>query len=99
MKDVKFPWEIALVALQHHERLDGSGYPAGLKGDAITMNSRIVAVADVVEAMSSRRPYRQALGIDAALAAIECGRATLFAANVVDACARLFRDKGYLIPD
>ena len=99
LKDVKFPWEIALVALQHHERLDGSGYPAGLKGDAITMNSRIVAVADVVEAMSSRRPYRQALGIDAALAAIECGRATLFAANVVDACARLFRDKGYLIPD
>jgi HD-GYP domain-containing protein (c-di-GMP phosphodiesterase class II) len=65
---VDFPWPVALVALQHHERMDGSGYPQGLKGDQITLKARIVAVADVVEAMSSHRPYRPALGIEKALA-------------------------------
>jgi putative nucleotidyltransferase with HDIG domain len=99
LKTVPFPWEaVAQVALQHHERMDGSGYPQGLKGEAITLNARIIAVADVVEAMSSHRPYRPALGIDAALAEIERGRGTQFDADVVDACLRLFRDKGYVIP-
>ena len=98
LKDVKFPWQIAEVVLQHHERMDGSGYPRGLKGEAILLKARILAVADVVEAMSSHRPYRPALGIEAALAEIERGRGTLFDTNVVDACLRLFREKGYVIP-
>ena len=97
LKDVKFPWQIADVVLQHHERMDGSGYPQGLKGEAILLEARILAVADVVEAMSSHRPYRPALGIEAALTEIERGRETFFDANVVDACLRLFREKCYVI--
>src|ERR1035437_4737272 len=98
LKDVKFPWQMAEVVLQHHERMDGSGYPRGLKGEAILLKARILAVADVVEAMSSHRPYRPALGIEAALAEIERGRGTLFDTNVIAACLRLFREKGYVIP-
>lgn len=99
LKDVEFPWPVAEVALQHHERWDGSGYPNGLKGDAVSLEARIVAVADVVEAMASHRPYRPALGIDKALAEIESGRGTLYDPDVVDTCLRLFREKGYSIPD
>ena len=95
LNNVDFPWPVALVALQHHERMDGSGYPQGLKGEQIAFKARIVAVADVAEAMSSHRPYRPAIGIDCALAEIERGKGTLFDADVVDACLRLFRQNGY----
>jgi PAS domain S-box-containing protein len=98
LKNVKFPWPVAEVALQHHERLDGSGYPRGLKGEAILLEARIIAVADVVEAMSSHRPYRVGLGIDNALAEIERGRGTAYDPAVADACLKLFREKGYKIP-
>ena len=98
LKDVKFPWPVAEVALQHHERMDGSGYPQGLKGDAILLEARIMAVADVVEAMGSHRPYRPGLGIDKALAEIERGRGTLYDPVVADACLKLFREQGYAIP-
>jgi len=98
LKGINFPWPVAEVARQHHERIDGSGYPRGLKGDEIMLEARVLAVADVVEAMSSDRPYRPGLGIDKALAEIERGRATVYDANAVDACLRLFREKGYSIP-
>jgi HD-GYP domain-containing protein (c-di-GMP phosphodiesterase class II) len=98
LKNVKFPWPVAEVALQHHERLDGSGYPQGLKGDAILFEARILAVADVVEAMTSHRPYRPGLGIERALAEIERGRGTAYEPAVVDACVKLFREKAYAVP-
>ncbi len=94
VKDVDFPWPIAQALLQHHERLDGSGYPQGLKGEAILPEAKILAVADVVEAMMSHRPYRPALGLDAALAEIQKGRGKLYDAAAVDACIRLFKEKG-----
>jgi PAS domain S-box-containing protein len=95
LKDVGFPWPVAQVALQHHERIDGSGYPQGLKGEAILIEARIMAVADVVEAMAAHRPYRPGLGIDKALAEIERGRGTAYDTAVADACLRLFREQGY----
>ncbi|TSA13107.1 MAG: PAS domain S-box protein [Betaproteobacteria bacterium] len=98
LKTVEFPWPVAEVALQHHERIDGSGYPQGLKGDAILYEARILAVADVMEAMSSHRPYRAGLGIDKALAEIERGRGSAYDSGAADACLRLFREKGYTIP-
>ena len=98
LKGVDFPWPVALIAFQHHERMDGSGYPQGLKGDAIILEARITAVADVVESMASHRPYRAGLGIDAALAEIERGSGTAYDPKVVDICLRLFREKGYVIP-
>ncbi|MFY9316834.1 MAG: HD domain-containing phosphohydrolase [Burkholderiales bacterium] len=99
LKNVEFPWPVAQVALQHHERLDGSGYPQGLKGDAILLEARILAVADVVEAMATHRPYRPGLGIEKALAEIERGRGSAYDPVVADTCLKLFRDKGYSIPD
>jgi response regulator RpfG family c-di-GMP phosphodiesterase len=98
LKGVEFPWPLAQVALQHHERIDGSGYPQGLKGEAILFEARIMSVADVVEAMSSHRPYRPGLGIDKALAEIERGRGTAYDSQAADACLRLFREKGYQLP-
>jgi PAS domain S-box-containing protein len=98
LKDVEFPWPVAEVALQHHERMDGSGYPQGLKGEAILLEARIITVADVIEAMSSHRPYRAGLGIEAALAEIERGRGITYDPAVADACLKLFRGKGYSIP-
>ena len=98
LKNVEFPWPVAEVALQHHERMDGSGYPQGLKGDAILLEARIMAVADVVEAISSHRPYRPGLGIDKALAEIKRGRGTVYDPVVADACLKLFREKSYTIP-
>ncbi len=95
LKDIDFPWPVAQMVLQHHERMDGSGYPQGLKGDAILLEARILAVADVIEAMASHRPYRAGLGIDAALEEILRNRGTLYDADVVDATARLFRERGY----
>lgn len=97
LKAVKFPWPVAEVAGQHHERLDGSGYPKGLKGDEIILEARIVAVADVMESMAGHRPYRPALGIDKALAEIEANAGRLYDAEVVAACSRLFRERGYHI--
>lgn len=95
LKDVDFPWPIQDVILQHHERLDGSGYPYGLKGNEICLESRIVAVADVVEAICNHRPYRSALGIDDALKVIKQGRKLLFDEDAVDACLSLFQEKGF----
>jgi len=99
VKDVIFPWPIAQMILQHHERLDGSGYPLGLKADAILLESRILAVADTVEAMSSHRPYRAALGTEVALKEISAHRGITLDAQVVDACLRVFREQGYEIED
>lgn len=98
LKDVKFPWPIATIILQHHERLDGSGYPQGLKGEEILLEARIIAVADVVEAISSHRTYRPSLGLTAALGEIEGHRGLWFDARAVDACLKLFRDLGYQLP-
>jgi len=99
LKNVDFPWPIARIVLEHHERIDGSGYPNGLTGDKLLVESKILAVADVVEAMSNHRPYRPAMGIDAALAEIEKNKGVLYDPEVVDACLRLFREKGYQILD
>jgi PAS domain S-box-containing protein/putative nucleotidyltransferase with HDIG domain len=95
LKDVESPWSLADIVYQHHERMDGSGYPRNLKGDEILIEARIMAVADVVEAMASHRPYRPGLGIDAALAEIERNKGTHYDNTVADACLRLFREKGY----
>jgi PAS domain S-box-containing protein len=95
VKGIDFPWPVAEMVLQHHERLDGSGYPQGLKGDQIALEARILAVADVVEAMASHRPYRPGLGIDKALKEIEDRRGAWYCAEAVDACLRLFREEGY----
>ncbi|MBE0612697.1 MAG: PAS domain S-box protein [Burkholderiales bacterium] len=99
LKDVQFPWPVAEVARQHHERVDGSGYPQGLKGEAILFEARIMAVADVVEAMSTHRPYRPGMGMEAALAEIERGRGSAYDAEVADACLRLYRDKRHPLPE
>lgn len=98
LKDVHFPWPIAQVVLQHHERLDGSGYPQGLKGEEILLEARIISVADVVESMASHRPYRAGLGLETALAEISEKRGTQFDAEVVDACISLFHEDGYTLP-
>lgn len=90
--DVHFPWPIAEMIRQHHERLDGSGYPRGLSGEAIILEARIIAVADVVEAMSSHRPYRAALGVDAAREEISSQRGRLYDPDVVDACLKLLSE-------
>ncbi len=92
VKDIAFPWPVAHIILQHHERLDGSGYPEGLVGDAILQEARILAVADVVEAISALRPYRPALGLEKGLEEIRKGRGIRYDTRVVDACIRLFRD-------
>ena len=97
LEAVVFPWPIARPVWEHHERLDGSGYPNHLKGDQISIEGRILSVADVVEAISSHRPYRPALGIDRALAEIVRGRGVLYDEAVVDACLKLFRERGYKI--
>jgi PAS domain S-box-containing protein/putative nucleotidyltransferase with HDIG domain len=98
LKDITFPWPIADIVWQHHERLDGSGYPRGLKGDAILPGARVLAVADVVEAMASHRPYRAALGMDVALKEIERGSGTIFDPAVADACLRLCREDKFEFP-
>ena len=95
LKDVESPWALAEIVHQHHERMNGSGYPRNLKGDEILMEARILSVADVVEAMASHRPYRPALGIDVALEEIEKNRGILYDDTVAAACLKLFRDKGY----
>ncbi len=99
LRNVDFPWPVAEIALQHHERMDGSGYPRGLTGADILPEARILAVADVVEAMSTHRPYRASLGVDKALDEIERGRGVAYDEAVVDACLHLFRKDGYRIPE
>ena len=95
LKGIDFPWPVARIALAHHERIDGSGYPNRLKGEEILLEARILAVADVVEAMSSHRPYRAALGIDKALNEISKNRSILYDPEAADACLRVFLEKGY----
>jgi len=95
LKDIVFPWPLAEIVLQHHERLDGSGYPGGLKDGKVLLESRIIAVADVVEAMASHRPYRPALGLDKALDEITRNAGRLYDEDTVAACVRLFREKGF----
>ena len=96
VKDIEFPWPVAEVLLQHHERMNGSGYPRRLMGDTILIESRIIAVADVVEAMASHRPYRPALGIETALNEIIQNKGILYDPIVVDACLKLFRENDFI---
>lgn len=93
LRNVEFPWPIAEIVRQHHERLDGSGYPRGLKGTEILIEARIIAVADVMEAMASHRPYRPSLGIEAALAEITAQRGVLYDERAVDACLKIFAER------
>ena len=95
LKEIEFPWPVAQIVLQHHERMDGSGYPSGLSGKDILLEARILAVADVVEAMASHRPYRPSLGIDKALEEISHNRGVLYDPEVVDACLQVITEKGF----
>ena len=95
LKGIDFPWPIADFVRQHHERLDGSGYPLGLRSDALHLESKIIAVADTVEAMAADRPYRFGKGIDAALAEIESGLGVRYDSDVAETCLRLFRTHAF----
>jgi HD-GYP domain-containing protein (c-di-GMP phosphodiesterase class II) len=92
---IEFPWPIAEVVFQHHERMNGSGYPVGLQGVEITSEARILAVADVVEAMTFHRAYRPALGLEAALREIVRKKESLYDSRVVEACLEVFLDRGF----
>jgi PAS domain S-box-containing protein/putative nucleotidyltransferase with HDIG domain len=95
LKDIEFPWDIATMVLQHHERLDGSGYPQGVTGERILLEARILTVADVVEAMASHRPYRPSLGMDKALDEIKDKKGRFYDSDVVDACIQLFSENKF----
>lgn len=97
LKDIEFPWPVARIVIQHHEKMDGSGYPNGLSGEDILIEARILTVADVVEAMASHRPYRPGLGIDAALEEISRNKGVLYDPDVADACLKIFRENRYSI--
>ncbi len=97
LKDIEFPWPIAQIIYQHHERINGSGYPQGLTGEKILIEAKIIAVADVVEAISSDRPYRPSLGLDKALAEIEMNKGILYDSLITDVCIKIFKEKGYKI--
>jgi putative nucleotidyltransferase with HDIG domain len=99
LRHVDQDWPVARIILQHHERMNGSGYPCGLAGAAILLPARILAVSDVVDAMCSHRPYRPSLGVDAALTEIERHKGELYDARVVDACLVLMRQKGFRLED
>ena len=99
LKSIDFPWPVAQTALQHHERMDGSGYPQGLKENEIMLEAKILMVADVVEAMTSHRPYRPALGSEAALAEIARGAGSLYDPEVCQACATVFHERGFEYSD
>jgi putative nucleotidyltransferase with HDIG domain len=91
LKKINFPWPISRIVLQHHERMDGSGYPNGLSGQEILLEARIIAVADVIEAMATHRPYRASLGIERALEEIERNRGRFYDEDVANTCLHLFR--------
>jgi putative two-component system response regulator len=95
LKNVPFPWPVAQIVRQHHERIDGSGYPLGLSGDEILPEAKILAVADVTEANSSFRPYRPAHGIQAALERLAQQKGISYDADVVSACLALFREENF----
>ncbi len=95
LRKIDFSWPVAKVVLQHHEKIDGSGYPQGLKSEKILLEAKIIGVADVVEAMSSHRPYRPSLGVDKALEEISQNKCTLYDPEIVDACLKLFEEKGF----
>lgn len=97
--NIDFPWPLADMVHQHHERVDGSGYPRGLRGKEILLHARILAVADVVDAMSSRRPYREPLGLPAALREIRRGDGTHYDSDAVAVCIRLFKEEGLRLED
>ena len=99
LKNIHFPWNLAQIVLEHHERIDGSGYPNGIKGDSICEEARIIAVADTVEAISSDRPYRKSRGIDAALEEIRVNSGKLYDAKVVDACLNVFQEDHFEFPE
>jgi putative nucleotidyltransferase with HDIG domain len=94
--NIDFPWPLADTILQHHEKMDGSGYPQGLSGEEILLEAKILCVADLIEAMASHRPYRPALGLDQAIQEITENRGKLYDCEVVDAALRLFKDKGFI---
>ena len=97
LKNIDFPWPIADIVLQHHEKFNGTGYPNGVMGEDILIQARIIAVADVLEAMASHRPYRAALGIDAAFDELQKNKGIHFDPEVVDSCIRIFREKGFKV--
>ena len=99
LKGIEFPWPIADIIIQHHERLDGSGYPRGLAGDDISIEARIIGVADVVETMASHRPYRPSMGIEKALEEITRNSGILYDADVVTACLKIFNEQGFEFPN
>ena len=99
LRNLEFPWPIAQTVLQHHERLDGSGYPHALKGDEIIFEARILMIADVVEAMSGHRPYRPALGVEPALLEIKSNRGKFYDPQVTDACLALFEQRKFDFAD
>jgi putative nucleotidyltransferase with HDIG domain len=99
LKKVTFPWPVAQVVLQHHEHLDGTGYPNGLRGDAVLPEARILTVADVIEAMSSHRPYRPAHDFSKVLEEVRWFRGTRYDAAVVDSCMKVFFDRGFRFED
>jgi putative two-component system response regulator len=95
LKEINFPWPIAEIVYQHHERMDGSGYPRGIKGDDILLEARIIAVADVLEAMASHRPYRPSFGIDVILEEISNNSGRFYDPEIVESCIKLFKEKGF----
>jgi putative nucleotidyltransferase with HDIG domain len=95
LKTIEFPWAVAKIVLQHHERMDGSGYPQGLKGKDILLEAKILAVADVIEAMATHRPYRPALSIEESLKEISKNRGKLYDPKVVDICLKIFKEKKF----
>jgi HD-GYP domain-containing protein (c-di-GMP phosphodiesterase class II) len=99
LKHIHFPWPVAQAVLQHHERLDGSGYPNGLKGDSISDDGRILAVADTVDAMVGARPYRNAFALEVAFDTLKAGCGTLYDARVVAACIKIFEQDHYTLPE
>jgi len=98
LKHIHFPWPVAQIVLQHHERLDGSGYPNSLKGDSISNDARILAVADTMDAMIGDRPYRRAFSQEEALHTLEDGAETLYDSRIVKACLKIFREDNYVFP-
>ena len=96
IKNIEFPWPLREIIVQHHERMDGAGYPNGLKGNEILMEARILAVADVIETISSHRPYRPSLGLNRAVEEISTKRGVLYDSEVVDVCLSLFKDSKFV---